>query len=117
VTPTLITLAFFDAKPGNNSVKLVWKTESEVKNGGFNLYRSELRLEKYIKINGELITAKGSSAQGASYVFIDNNVQNGKTYYYKLEDIDTSGMSTLHGPVKATPRLFYGIIQRNKRTN
>jgi len=117
VTPTLITLAFFDAKPGNNSIKLVWKTESEIKNAEFNLYRSESRHGKYIKINGQLIPAKGSSAQGASYVFIDNNVQNGKTYYYKLEDIDTSGTSTLHGPVKATPRWFYGMIQWNKRTN
>jgi hypothetical protein len=36
-------------------------------------------------------------------------VQNRKTYYYKLEDIDTDGISSFHGTVKATPRLIYGV--------
>ena len=27
-------------------------------------------------------------------------MQNRKTYYYKLEDIDTNGISTFHGPLK-----------------
>ena len=33
-----------------------------------------------------LIPAQGSTTQGASYEFIDNEVKNRKTYYYKLED-------------------------------
>ena len=56
-----------------------------------------------------LIPAQGSSTQGASYEFIDNDVKNRKTYYYKLEDIDLNGNSTMHGPVSATPRLIYGM--------
>ncbi len=35
-------------------------------------------------------------------------MKNGKTYYYKREDIDLSGISTFHGPVKAVPRMIYG---------
>ena len=35
-------------------------------------------------------------------------LQNRKTYYYKLEDIDINGTATMHGPVSATPRLIYG---------
>ncbi len=35
---------------------------------------------EYIKINDSLILAKGSSTQGASYEFIDNDVKNRKTY-------------------------------------
>ena len=34
-----------------------------------------------------------------------------KTYWYKLEDVDYSGTTVLHGPVKATPRLVYGVFQ------
>ena len=56
-----------------------------------------------------LIPAQGSSTQGASYEFVDDGVQNRKTYYYKLEDIDLNGKSTMHGPVSATPRLIYGV--------
>jgi hypothetical protein len=68
----------------------------------------------YIKINDSLISAKGSSTQGVSYEFIDNNVQNRKTYYYKLEDIDLNGTATMHGPVSATPRGIYGIFAKKK---
>jgi len=59
--------------------------------------------------NSSLIPAQGSATKGASYEFIDTNVQNRKTYYYKLEDIDTNGNSTFHGTVKAVPRWWYGM--------
>jgi hypothetical protein len=108
-TPTLISLSFFDASSKANKVILEWLTESEIDNAGFNLYRSDNENGEYININNSLITAKGSSTEGASYEFIDTNVQNRKTYYYKLEDIDLSGKSTMHGPVKATPRWIFGI--------
>ncbi|MCX5896278.1 MAG: hypothetical protein NTZ51_10670, partial [Proteobacteria bacterium] len=63
----------------------------------------------YTKINSALISAKGSATQGASYEFVDTNARNGKTYYYKLEDIDLSGKATMHGPVSATPRWVFGM--------
>lgn len=55
-----------------------------------------------MRINSELIPAKGLATQGASYEFIDAAVQNLKTYYYQLEDIVLEGTSTIHGPVHAT---------------
>jgi hypothetical protein len=36
-------------------------------------------------------------------------VKNYRSYYYKLEDIDLDGTSTMHGPVSAVPRGIYGI--------
>ena len=107
--PTLVDLSSFTATPSSREVTIKWLTESEIDNAGFNIYRAESEDGEYIKINTSLIPAKGSSTQGASYEFIDTNVQNRKTYYYKLEDIDTSGISTFHGPVKAVPRMIYGI--------
>jgi len=41
---------------------------------------------------------------GAVYNFKDKNVEAGKTYWYKLEDIDSVTGSTQHGPVKAEVR-------------
>jgi len=107
--PTAITLSSFTEEPDNRSVMLTWTTETETNNAGFNLYRSESEDGAYIKLNDSLIPSKGSSTQGASYEFIDTNVQNRKTYYYKLEDIDTNGNSTFHGTVKAVPRWWYGM--------
>jgi len=105
----IIELASFYATPKAGKVILNWSTESEIDNAGFNLYRADAENSEYTKINTSLISAKGSSIQGAAYEFTDNNVQNRKTYYYKLEDIDLKGTSTMHGPVSATPRLIYGL--------
>jgi len=104
-----MTLKNFNAAAKNRTITLKWCTETEIDNAGFNLYRSESENGSYTKINTSLISAKGSSTQGAAYEFADNNVQNRKTYYYKLEDIDLNGTSTMHGPVKATPRLICGL--------
>jgi hypothetical protein len=106
---TLIELSSFTATPKASKDILQWSTESEIDNAGFNLYRSESEDGQFTKINPFLIPAKGSSTQGASYEFIDSGLQNRKTYYYKLEDIDLNGTSTMHGPVSATPRLIFGI--------
>jgi hypothetical protein len=106
---TVINLASFVTIPAAGKVVIKWSTASEIDNAGFNFYRSDSENGKYIKINTTLIAAKGFSTQGASYEFIDKNVQNRKTYYYKLKDIDLYGKSTMHGPVSATPRLIYGM--------
>ena len=107
--PTVITLSSFTATPSDKSVMLTWITESEIDNAGFNLYRAEAEDGEYVKINSSLIPAQGSPTQGATYQFIDGNVQNRKTYYYKLEDIDLNGKSAMHGPVGAMPRVIYGL--------
>ena len=106
--PTVIELSLFIAISQSGQIHIAWATESEINNAGFNLFRSESEDGQYTKINNSLIPAKGSSTQGTSYEFIDTNVQNRQTYYYKLEDIDNNGISTFHGPVKATPRWIYG---------
>jgi len=105
--PTLITLSSFTATPSNHRVILDWTTSSEIDNAGFNLYRAESEDGEYVKINSSLILAKGSPTEGASYQFIDKNVQNRKMYLYKLEDIDLSGKSMFHDPVLAIPRGIY----------
>jgi hypothetical protein len=110
--PSAITLAAFDAKPGNGQVTLLWETGSEEDNFAFNIYRAEAEDGEYEMINADMIPSEGSLYETASYEFVDDDVQNRKTYYYKLEDIDINGMSTVHGPVKAVPRLIYGILGR-----
>jgi hypothetical protein len=109
---TAITLASFTAKPFNGEVVLEWTTETEIDNAGFNIYRADAENGEYIKINSSIIEAKGSSTQGTSYEFIDTNLQNRKSYYYKLEDIDLNGISAMHGPVSATPRWIFGIFRK-----
>ena len=106
---TAINLSYFTATPKSGKVILQWTTEAEIDNAGFNLFRSLSEDGDYVKINTELIPAKGSSTQGVTYEFTDTNMKNRKTYYYKLEDIDLNGKSTMHGPLSATPRTIWGL--------
>jgi hypothetical protein len=102
---TIIGLSELNAAPYDEQVILKWKTESETDNAGFNVWRAD----GFVKINNALIPALGSSVAGSEYDFVDEWVLNGKRYFYLLEDIDNNGISTFHGPVKATPRLIYGL--------
>ncbi|MCX5903378.1 MAG: choice-of-anchor E domain-containing protein [Proteobacteria bacterium] len=105
---TLVTLSSFTATAQAGRVTLEWTTASEIDNAGFNIYRAESENGEYVQINESMIPAQGSSTQGASYQIVDEGLQNRKTYYYKLEDIDLNGTATMHGPVKATPRWIFG---------
>jgi len=100
--PTNIKLSVLDAVPSNEQVLLQWKTETETGNAGFNVWRAD----NFVKINDAVIPALGSAVSGSEYDFVDQWVLNGKRYFYLLEDIDTNGISTFHGPVKAVPRLW-----------
>jgi hypothetical protein len=108
--PTLINLSSFDAKGILRFVILTWKTESEVNNAGFNIYRAESEAGEYVKINSSLIPAKGSTTGGANYRYIDQTANRGTTYYYKLEDVDMSGNATMHGPVSANTWSLFSLF-------
>jgi hypothetical protein len=126
VPPLLIELGSLDATWEADGVAVSWITETELDNAHFNVYRAEsiktanthkknflkklpkwLKSKKaskkgpYVKINAAPIPALGESPYGAFYEVIDTNVQYGKRYWYKLEDVDLFGVSTQHGPCGA----------------
>ncbi|MCP4714461.1 MAG: hypothetical protein GY868_05030, partial [Deltaproteobacteria bacterium] len=109
--PSSIALTKFEAVPGNHTVTIAWKTGDEQDNMGFNIYRAESKTGTYTKINNAIIPTTGLYFRGTSYRFIDDDLRNRTAYYYKLEDIDSNGVSTQHGPVSAMPRLIYRLIQ------
>lgn len=97
---TYIRLASFTAHARRRSILLCWETGAEIENAGFELFRDRSADGHSAKlITPRPITAKGSPTAGASYRFIDSEVQPGITYYYWLVDIDTAGRWTAHGPV------------------
>ena len=86
--------------PAASVVVVEWTTESEVDLAGFNLYRSESPDGPYVKVNTALIPGSPDPLLGGKYVYTDTNVVAGYTYYYKLEDVDLDGTTTLHGPIE-----------------
>lgn len=99
-----VTLVGYRATPYNNLVILNWTTGLEILHKGFNVYRSLLPDTGFTQINSGVIRnpATGGTIHG-KYQYLDNNVINGLTYYYMLEDISNTYQRTLHGPFSATP--------------
>jgi len=107
-TPTAVELSRFEARGLDGAVELLWQTASELNNLGFHLYRAPAADGPYGRITSRAIAGLGSSPVGASYRYLDGGVENGVTYYYKLEDIETTGRTEMHGPVTATPSAAAG---------
>lgn len=85
--------------PAASVVIVEWTTESEVDMAGFNLYRSDSPDGPYVKVNATLIPGAPDPLLGGQYAYTDTNVVAGQTYYYKLEDVELGGATTLHGPI------------------
>jgi hypothetical protein len=99
--PTAVQLASFTAAGHDGYTTLAWKTEAEVENAGFNLYRSLSEDGERSKLNEDMIPSRGNGLQGALYTFTDNDVTKGAVYHYWLESVDVHGNSSESGHVLA----------------
>jgi len=102
--PTAVTLASFEAHAGDGAVALAWTTASELDNAGFHLYRGLSASGPWQRLDVAMIPGLGSSPTGRAYSWTDRGLVNGVSYFYRLDDVDTTGHATAHGPVSATPR-------------
>jgi hypothetical protein len=106
-----VELSAFSATTSGDNVIIKWRTESEVNNVGFSVYRSEIEDGKYIKIT--FVNGDGNTGMPTDYQFIDKNAEANKTYYYYLEDIDIAGVKNRSNtikvvvpPAKPVPKAF-----------
>lgn len=95
-----VELSIFSLAIEDNSIAISWRTESEIENMGFNLYRKSNRNSNYQKINTKIIEGAGNSSYAHNYKFIDKDVIPGLTYQYKLESVDFNGQTEIHGPIE-----------------
>jgi hypothetical protein len=103
VVQAAVELKYFRAEPqSDNTILLKWETATELDHAAFFLSRAESAGGDYQELGS--FPAEGDSVSGAIYEYVDSDVQEGLAYYYKLEDMDTSGNITLAHPV-----IFSGI--------
>ena len=105
---TEVALASFTATALDSAVDLEWTTASELRNLGFHLYRSESEDGSYTRITPSVIPGWARRPRVPRTPGGTPGLSNGMTYYYRLEDIETTGKTKLHGPVSATPRPARG---------
>ena len=82
-----VTMVSFKAFSGDQKVILEWETASETDMLGFYVTRNNQFDGNYDRVSN-LIFTQGTSVSGQVYHYIDTNLINEKTYYYKLETLD-----------------------------
>ena len=83
------------------AVKLEWKTETEFDTAGFNVLRSDFEDGEYSKINQQMIPSTADPSSGAVYQYVDREVAPGKTYYYRLQDVEFDSSIGTHEIITA----------------
>ncbi len=92
--PLPVDLAIFTAVGESGKILLKWETASEVNNLGFDIYRSESESGTYQRINQQIIQGRGNSNTSNHYEYVDVEVMENMTYFYKLYSRDFDG--TIH---------------------
>ncbi len=101
--PLPVTMKGISAKVDGGKIYLSISTATEIDIAGFNISRSLSNDGPFELISGyksnPALKASGSTTGGASYSFVDAKVSAGKTYYYKVESVSTSGVSEQAGDI------------------
>lgn len=85
-----VELSIFTAEILDNQVLLHWTTETETNNLGFEIFRSNDRLNWQSR---GFVLGKGTSTIKSYYTFYDKDIF-GNNFYYKLKQIDYNGKFT-----------------------
>jgi len=101
--PTMVVLSNFAAAIRDGKVILIWRTEVEIDNVGFAIYRSENKDDNYTRI--AFVPGAEDLETSNEYRFTDEQVQPGHTYYYYLEDVDVAGKRTKSNVVQVNVPL------------
>lgn len=77
-------------------IRIEWETETEVDTAGFNIYRASSADGDFSRINEQLIPGEGGPSSGASYEYVDRDVEPGQVYFYQLEDVELDNSAERH---------------------
>jgi hypothetical protein len=92
----------FTAVPGVSEIDLEWETSSEYQVKGYHVIRALNESGPYYRTS-DLIPAKGNKDIGGIYKYIDTGLNNGTTYWYKVEIIDINNISLgFNSPISST---------------
>lgn len=86
----LVNLDYFQANSDNHAIRLEWKTAEERQSSRFRVWRFvKIGDGKYTKPT--LITEQPAKGKSAIYSYEDETVELGKTYTYRLSEIEMDG--------------------------
>jgi uncharacterized repeat protein (TIGR01451 family) len=113
--PTAIVLSSFTAIYQGNGIMVRWQTTSEIDTYGFDLYRSaDTDRAHAARVTPQTILGQGRNTGGASYSWLDTEIESGVTYTYWLEETETNSYVLEYAPVTVQHRIFFPFIWRSQ---
>lgn len=94
-----VRLSLFEALEKDGAILLHWRSEDEVDCLGFNILRSEQEAGPFERVNEGIIRSQGGVGITQDYFYTDTAPLRRGDYYYKLEEVSLSGMTTCFGPI------------------
>lgn len=97
-----VTLTAFTAtaRAETNTIRVFWSAATELETASYQLFRADSATPNDWGAPIHQVAA-GGSVSSAEYEYVDAAVIPGVSYYYRLVDIEVSGVMTPHGPVSA----------------
>lgn len=83
-------------------VTLRWQAVQEADVYGYVAYRADRREGPFLRVNREIVRARGAVDAPASYELVDAGVEPGRTYFYYLDVVTASGRK----------QRFSGVIRK-----
>jgi hypothetical protein len=110
--PLPVTISSFTYSVSKNNITLLWTTESELNNSGFDLEKKETKGESsWKKIT--FVQGSGTTQEHKSYFYEDKNLKTG-SYNYRIKQIDFNGnyeYFELQDVIKINPPAAFSMSQ------
>lgn len=95
-----VELSLWNGTSKNGQIVLNWTTDSEIENLGFIIERAQTEKGPWNEIasfsKNNALKGQGSTNNVTDYQYTDEAVEVGKTYYYRLSDVDYQGVRKTH---------------------
>jgi hypothetical protein len=101
--PSAVQLICFFVEGGNAYVEIEWETASELETLGFHLLRSGNPEGPFQDISGFIPHCDDGGLVGGLYLFTDGQVQNGLSYYYRLQEVAGDQTYVYYPPLGEPP--------------
>ena len=104
-----VELTAFRLSTVDGNVVIRWTTSSEVNNLGFEILRTDIENGTYSVVadyrSDDALVGQFTTNDETDYRWVDKFVITGKTYSYKIADVDVNGTRGVHGPRTITPQI------------
>lgn len=94
-SPLPVSLQSFTYSINGRDVNLIWKTNSEINNSGFEIQRAEISNSSPVYTKIGFVKGAGNSSTMNNYSFTDSKLNSGK-FKYRLKQIDNNGNFEYH---------------------